>query len=173
MSNEALIYLIRTYKYDEAINLLKILNDDDIINSYNKLYDNPLYVLCDLFDGIVYDKYYVNNYFIIKNEKNDKTIKQIIKNILDDTKLFYNLFNELIKRNSNIQFNSNIQIKNNCIGFLVNFGLLLDKIKFFHQDENNKIDYNNFVNIPLFIDYLIKNDTQNSTDKFSFEAPTR
>lgn len=158
MVKNELIYIIKDYRYSEAIELLKII-DDDIINSYEVLEDNPLFIMCNIFNDIIYNKYYLNNYFII-NEKNNEVVRKTLNIILGNTKAFYTLFNMLLKRN--------IHLNSEKYEFLLNFCSLIDNIKFFHQNENNQIDYNNFVNIPLFIDYLIHNNIQDSVYKNKF-----
>ena len=159
MVKNELIYIIKDYRYSEALELLKII-DDDIINSYNILEDNPLFIMCDIFNDVIYNKYYLNNYFVINNEKNNEVVRKVLKSILDNTKMFYTLFNELIRRN--------IHLNNNNFNFLLNFCSLIDMTKTFHYNVNNVIDYNNFVNIPLFIDYLINNNIQNTNFKNRF-----
>lgn len=160
MVKNELIYNIKGYKYSEALQLLKII-DDNIINSYDILEDNPLYIMCDIYNHIIYNKYYLNNYKIISNNKN-KDVKHILNSIIDDTQSFYALFNELIRRN--IQLNYDDSKKDKIYGNLLYLCALLDMTKFFHQNENNQINYDNFVNIPLLIDYLIRNNIHNNNN---------
>ena len=102
MVKNELIYNIKGYKYSEALQLLKII-DDDIINSYDILEDNPLYIMCDIYNNIIYNKYYLNYYNIINNKKNE-VAKSILNSIIDNTQSFYALFNELIRRNIQLNY---------------------------------------------------------------------
>lgn len=161
MVKNELIYNIKDYKYSEALQLLKIL-DDNTINSYDILEDNPLYIMCDIYNNIIYNKYYLNNYNIINNKKNHKDEKYTLNYIIDNTQSFYALFNELIRRN--IQLNYDDSKKHRIYKDLIYLCTLLNMTKFFHQNENNQINYDNFVNIPLLIDYLINNNIHNNNN---------